>query len=265
MGITPEPNFHGRRLIRELRSLRLRTGMNQHEAGARAHIDLQKLSRMETRQLPTYHELCTMLDIYGVLSSDWAPYLELWDLARRPPWWRQFGVKDPRYLRMEDEAILLYEFRLGHVPELLQTPEYARAMHARLGDPAAGTHVEVLLRRQQRVLDGRLAVYALIHEPVLYQGVDRDQLIRLVELAQLPTITLQVVPQSAGLHGGLRTSISLLSFADDEPDIAFTPTLTGVAETQDPADLIHIKRTIDSLAAQAMTPRISTVFIKDML
>jgi transcriptional regulator with XRE-family HTH domain len=271
MGITPEPNYHGRQLIRELRKLRLRTGLTQQEGGDRAHIDLQKLSRLETRQLPTYHELCMLLDVYGVLSTEWAPYLDLWELARQPAWWRKFGVKDPRYLRMEDEAMLMYEFRLGYLPELLQTEDYARAMHTNTAElrnqKVIDNMVEVQLRRQDRLQakEDRLTLYTLIHEPVLRQGVDHLQLLKLAEHAELPNITIQVVPQDTGLHDGLRSSMTLLTFADDEPDIAFSDTHAGLCETQDPSHVTLIKRAIDRVSSLALTPSKSLEFIKTMV
>jgi transcriptional regulator with XRE-family HTH domain len=271
MGITPEPNYHGRQLIRELRKLRLHTGLTQQEGGDRAHIDLQKLSRLETRQLPTYHELCMLLDVYGVLSNDWAPYLELWELARQPAWWREYGVKDSRYLRMEDEAMLMYEFRLGYLPELLQTEEYARAMHTNTAElrtqDVIDNLVKVQLHRQERLhaKEDRLTLYTLIHEPVLRQGVDHLQLVKLAEHAELPNITIQVVPQDTGLHDGLRSSMTLLSFTDDEPDIAFADTHAGLCETQEPQQVTQIKRTIDRVSSLAMTPRKSLEFIKTMV
>jgi transcriptional regulator with XRE-family HTH domain len=265
MGVTPEPNYHGRKLIRELQLLRRRAGLTQAETGARAHIELKKLSRIETRQLPSYHELCTLLDVYGVLSSDWGPYLELWEHSKQPPWWRPYGLKDTRYLRMEQEALFKYEFQLGYVPDLLQTPDYARSAFTNSADFRSDETIDVLveirMRQQQRLLEGDLTLYTLIHEPVLHQAVDHAQRDQLIERAALPNVTLQVVPQDQQVHDGLRGSVVLLSFPDNEPDIAFADSLVGLNETQDTS---NIKRAIDRTASLALSPSESVGYIKSL-
>ncbi|TCO55041.1 helix-turn-helix domain-containing protein [Actinocrispum wychmicini] len=267
MGHTPEPNYFGRKLIREVRALRTRAGLTQAEAGERAHIPLKKLSRLETIQLPSYHELCAILDIYGVLSSDWQPYLDLWEHARKPPWWRPYQLKDPRYLRMEDEAATKSEFQLGYVPELLQTEEYARQVFAHTGkqrsEEAIDTEVEIRMRRQQRLFaDPPLTLHALVHETALHQGIPRSQLTQLAERAELPNVTLQIVPNGQTVHEGLRGSLVVLSFPDaDDPDVAFTDTTLGLVAVEDPEQVADARRIIEMVAALALSPRQSLVWI----
>jgi transcriptional regulator with XRE-family HTH domain len=270
MGLTPEPNYYGRQLIRELKKLRQLARLTQHDVCERAHIEPKKFSRLENRQIPNYHELCMLLDVYGLLSSDWSPYLELWDQAKRPAWWSKYDLADTRYLRMEDVALTKYEFRLGYLPELLQTEDYARAVFTRTADHrsslAVSDLVEVRLRRQERVLNGELSLYALIHEPVLRQGVDQPQLAQLVARAELPNVTLQIVPLDKGLHDGLHSSVTVLSFPDPkEPDIAFADTLAGLAETQEPHQVAKIKRAIDRISSLALSPRNSLARLQEMI
>lgn len=261
MGQTPEPNYFGRKLIREVRALRTRAGFTQSEAGQRAHIPLKKLSRMETVQLPSYHELCTMLDVYGVLSCDWEPYLELWEQAKEPPWWRPYHLKDPRYLRMEDEASTKSEFQLGYLPDLLQTEDYARQVFSHSGrnrtPEEIETDVEIRMRRQKRLFGNPpLILHALVHETALHQGIGHNQLKQLVDRAQLPNVTLQIVPNGRTVHEGLRGSVVLLSFPDNqEPDIAYTDTTLGIMEEQDPEKVSEVRRTIDLLTSLALSAK----------
>ncbi|MET0237064.1 MAG: helix-turn-helix transcriptional regulator [Kibdelosporangium sp.] len=254
-GVTPEPNYHGRQLQREIRKLREQARLTQQEAGERVHIEFRKLSRMERRQLPTYHELVMLLDAYGVLSSDYTPYLDLWELARKRGWWRDYQLKETRYIRMEDEADRKYEFQLGQIPTLLQTPEYAWSTFLRTSKKTTRTLTEVRLRQQDRLTtEPQLNLHALIHAPVLRQCVDRAQLRHLADRADLPNVTLQIVPQQH-IHDGLQGSIVLLSFEDQhEPDIAFAESLIGLQETQDPERTCTVRRVLDNLARTAMSP-----------
>jgi transcriptional regulator with XRE-family HTH domain len=256
MSCAPEPNYYGRQLIRALKSLREQVWMTQQEAGDRLNITLQKLSRFENGQLPGWHELRAMLDLYGVLTDDWDEYLELWELAKKPGWWRKYNLKDPRYVRMEDEASIVYEVQMGYLPELLQTEEYARKTFAMTPSSTRtiNSEVGVRMRRQDRLTADRpLHLHTIVHEPVLSQEVDRAQLTHLLKHAQLPNVTLQVLPQT-GLHEGLRGALALLSFDDaKEPDIAFSRTSLGWSDTQDTERTADARRILDRLAGLALS------------
>jgi hypothetical protein len=255
MGCAPEPNYHGRQLIRGLKKMRELAFLTQEEAGAKLNITLQKLSRFENGQLPGWHELRAMLDLYCLPSDEWDFYLELWELAKKPGWWRKFGLKDPRYVRMEDEASTAYEFQLGYLPELTQTEQYARTTIVGCSRKYTENQVAVRMRRQDRLwADPPLRLHTIVHEPVLYQGVDRTQLVRLTQLAQLPNVTFQVLPQTS-LHPGLRSAMMLLTFEDPyEPDIVFTETVLGWTDSQDAGQTGTVRRMLDQLSALALSP-----------
>ncbi|ONI71154.1 hypothetical protein ALI144C_52515 [Actinosynnema sp. ALI-1.44] len=248
------PNHHGRRLARELKRLRELAGKTQAEAGRRLHMSLQKLSRIENGQQPGYHELCAMLGIYDVPSQDRDTLLRLWELARKRGWWREFGLKNSGYVCAEHEASHLVEFQLGTLPALMQTERYAHDSLQYADDP--DTAVRIRLRRQQRLFDDNpLAVDSLIHEPVLHQGIDEEQSALLIDRAQMPNVTLRIVPQSAGLHCGLDGSVVLLSFDDpEEPDIAFTKSALGTTQSEDPDLTSAACRRLDQLATLALSP-----------
>nr|WP_157528430.1 Scr1 family TA system antitoxin-like transcriptional regulator [Kibdelosporangium sp. MJ126-NF4]CEL18594.1 Putative DNA-binding protein [Kibdelosporangium sp. MJ126-NF4]CTQ98079.1 Putative DNA-binding protein [Kibdelosporangium sp. MJ126-NF4] len=150
--------------------------LTQVEAGERAYMDFRKLSRIELRQLPTYHELVILLDAYGVPSCDYGQYLGLWELASQRPWWRQFDLGDTRYVRMEDEAARKVEFQLGQIPTLLQTEAHARKTLAKQNASLVPDLVAFRMRQQKRLTtEPLLEFHALIHESVLRRGVDRAQ------------------------------------------------------------------------------------------
>ncbi|ONI88734.1 hypothetical protein ALI144C_06375 [Actinosynnema sp. ALI-1.44] len=249
----PILNYHARKLQRMLKKLREQNRLTQAEAGERAHIETKKLGRLERRQLPTYHELVILLDAYGVPSCDYGPYVEQWELASKRPWWWEFDGEDVRCARMEDEASRKIEFQLGRIPTLLQTEAYA-------GMTTANRNTVAFRRRQQERLtaEPRLEFHALIHESVLRQGVDREQLARLAEVAELPNVTIQVVA-----HTGLAGSVSLLSFDDpDEPDCAFAESVFGLVESQDPEQTGKVRRALCDVTRRAASPAESLALIR---
>jgi DNA-binding XRE family transcriptional regulator len=266
MGTPSLPNYHGRQLLRELKRLRERADMTQEEAGRRLHLTLQKLSRIENGQLPGYHELRAMLRLYGLPVQDWESRLELWERARKRGWWRDFGLKDSGYVCMEQEAESVVEFQLGWLPALVQTERYAKASLSHVDD--VETAVSVRIKRQERLsaAENPLVLHALIHEPTLQQGVDREQLLQLVERAQLPNVTLQIVPQSVGAHGGLAGSVTLLQFTDPhEPDIVFAESAIGLDQTQDIARTAAVRRRLNRLTTLALTPEDSLDTVKALI
>ncbi|TCO56749.1 helix-turn-helix domain-containing protein [Actinocrispum wychmicini] len=252
MGIPGKPNYYGRQLVRRLRNERERAGLTQEEAGEKLHLRLQKLSRIENGQLPGYHELMAILALYGASSYDCAAYARLWERAKERGWWRKYGLEDSTYIAMEHEAESLVEFQLGRIPELLQIAAYAReCVH---GDEK---QVKVRMKRQDRVLGGEnpLVLHSLIHEPVLRQGVEREQLAELIERCLLPNVTVQVVPQSVGSHPGLAGSVTLLAFDDpEEPRIAFARTPLGMTFTQDEDVTTGVHTELSALAERSMSP-----------
>jgi transcriptional regulator with XRE-family HTH domain len=261
MGATPTPNFHGRQLTRRLRQLREELGRSQEEVGDALHMTLQKVSRIECGQLPGFHELQAMLDWYGIPVREWPAYFELWEKAKERRWWQRRKLADVAYVALEDAASSVTEFQLGHIPALLQTESYAQyANLARRPVPesrTSDTNPFVLTPRQERLFDAEpLALHALVHEPVLHQAAtDHEQLVRLLDRAQLPNVTVQVVPQALGFHPGLDGSVILLGFAEpDEPDVAYAETQFGRVQAQDDGLTAYVREMLDQLAHDALSP-----------
>ncbi|MBP2324778.1 transcriptional regulator with XRE-family HTH domain [Kibdelosporangium banguiense] len=266
MAVPRTPNYHGRKLLRELKRLREQAGMTRERAGDELRMTPRKLSRIENGQLPKYHETQVMLKVYHLRPEQWPEYLTLWELARKPGWWQESGPRDCGYIGMEQQASTMTEFRLGLLPELLQTESYARTSLAHTED--SDTEAITRIRRQHRLFttESPLRLHTLIHEPVLYQGVDREQLLQLVERADMPNVTLQVVPQSAGLHDGLTGSAILLEFDDpQEPALAFTETVLGLSQAQNEATTSAIQVLLRRLTELAMGPEDSLDMVKSLV
>ncbi|ONI78041.1 hypothetical protein ALI144C_32165 [Actinosynnema sp. ALI-1.44] len=261
-----ELNYYGRKLARVLKKLREQNRLTQGQAGERVFLDPKKLGRLERRQLPTYHELIILLDAYGVPSCDYTPYTELWKQAKQRPWWHEFNLDDVRYIRLEDYASRKVEYQLSQLPALLHTEAYARITIAKQCPSLVAKRVAFLKRQQERLIaEPVLEFHALIHESVLGHGVDDDQLAKLIKCAQLPNVTLQIVPPAcAGPE--LTSSVSLLSFDDlDEPDSVFTESVIGLQQSHDPTHTDKIRHLLRHVARQALSPEASLEQLRDML
>lgn len=263
------PNYYGRRLALRLKQLRLTADLLQQDVADKAHFTLQKVSRIESGQVPGYHELRALLEIYGLPVSEWPPYMDLRAAATKRRWWLKYGLQDDEYVPLEEVAAAKYEFQLGQLPTLLQTEDYARAAVAREANVVSSVDgaVAVLMRQQDRLFsDQPIRLHALIHLPTLRRGVDRAQLLHLLRCAQLPNVMLQVLPQRDDLYEGLHSSLIVLSFDDsEEPDIAFSDTLVGRSQTQDARRVSGVRQALNRLAAFAMSTDASLELLKSMI
>ncbi|MQA09554.1 MAG: helix-turn-helix domain-containing protein [Pseudonocardiaceae bacterium] len=221
-----------RQLGRTLRRLREQVGYTQEEAGRRLRFSDKKISRLEQGQLPGYHELRAMLDVYGLPVGDWDPIVALFERAEERGWWHAYGIDDRGFVALEAEASVVRSYQLGQMPGLLQTEAYIRAGASGTREPpkarALENQVAVRLRRQRRLIEEPLLQFhtimdeSVLWRPVLTGAEQRAQLQHIVERARLHTVKVQVIPLSIGGHDGRDGNFSVLSFPDPhEPDIAY--------------------------------------------
>ncbi|MEU0765228.1 DUF5753 domain-containing protein, partial [Streptomyces microflavus] len=150
--------------------------------------------------------------------------------TRKPGWWVPYSnLLDKRtldYIAQEAEATAIANFEPSIVPGLLQTADYIRGVmrggpHT-LTDDQVEQRVKLRLDRQQRITAAEPPIFdAIIDEGALLRPVgDRTvmeaQLSHLLKTAELPNVTVQVIPLSAGYHRGTRGSLHILEFADPE-------------------------------------------------
>jgi hypothetical protein len=110
---------------------------------------------------------------------------------------------------------------------------------------------------------------ALLDEAVLRREardpkVWREQLERLIEDAQRPNITIQVVPFSSGLHNLLGGSLTLLWLPGGKT-VAWTESSYSGDLFEEYADVEHLKLSYDLLRDAALTPAASLDLIRQAM
>lgn len=275
MGEAPKPNFHARKLGRTLRSLREEVGFTQREAGAKLLFSEPKMSRIEQGQVPGYHEFRAMLDVYGVVLSDWDEYLDLYHRAKEKGWWHAYGIDDRGFVSIEAEASKVRIFQFGLVPGLLQTEAHMREVFASGRSPLTGRSLEnavtIRLRRQRRLLeDPLLILHAIIDESALRRPVctgqaHREQLRVIAERARLPNVTVQVVPESHGAYPGQNGAVIVASFPDPaEHDVAYVEHILGSVLVEKEAEVAIARQVLDDLSERAFDPDDSILLINNL-
>ena len=210
MTSSASPTVRRRRLAAELR--RLRGGRTGTTVAKALGWSPAKVSRYELGQgtFPL-EEIEKLLDYYGVTEPRRAQLLALAVEANERAWWYDYAdALSPEYMEfigLEAEAASELEWQVAAVPGLLQTEEYARAIHTAhqqvvLMPPGVFERRVAVRMIRQQVLTTRnppLELSAVIDEAVLLRKVGSrevmsEQLRHLAEMAQLPNVELRILP-----------------------------------------------------------------------
>ncbi|MFI0485325.1 helix-turn-helix domain-containing protein [Actinomadura sp. 9N215] len=138
--------------------------------------------------------------------------------ASDPDWFRT-------YTDQEVAAAVIRMFANSTVPGLLQTEAYARALLMSGQEPDPQKSLERRMARQgilARTTPPRLWVTIsenVLDWPVGGPEVMREQLARLVEVAELPNVWLRVVRRAAGAYPGLDGPFLIMSGPDGDADV----------------------------------------------
>jgi transcriptional regulator with XRE-family HTH domain len=252
----------------QLRRLRETQGITREAAGYVIRSSASKISRLELGRVSVKsRDLADLLALYGVTGEqERADVLALAREAARPGWWHQYGEILPDwfefYIGLEAAASRIRCYEVQFVPGLLQTEDYARAV-IRSGFPAAAAadierRVSLRMKRQQLLArDDGPKVWVVVDETALRRriggpGVMETQLDRLIELAAHPSVTLHVVPLSAGYHAAAAGAFSILRFAPPElPDVVYLEQLTSALYLDKRRDVDYYSAVMDQLCVQA--------------
>jgi transcriptional regulator with XRE-family HTH domain len=245
------PTIRRRRLAQTLVQLRKGAGLTSEDAAAAMGWSNPKMSKIENvRQQIQPAEVHELLKAYGYKEND-EKHAEVFtalenlarDARKKPGWWQTYsGVVSPSYadyISLEEDAQLICEWTPLVLPGLLQTLSFARetiAGTARSRTPQEVQALAEVRQARQAVLtrsENPLKLWAIIHEAALRTRFERrpttmrDQLRKLLEVSELPNVTIQVMPTDATVHPGILGGFSLVSFPGPTPDVVLLENLSG--------------------------------------
>lgn len=267
-----KPTLRRTRLGRRLRKMRERANLTLEEAAPlleKTRSALQRIEKGETRA--DVHLLRSMMEYYHQDEPD------LLDMAReayKPGWWRTYGIQDMGYVDLETEAKQVRELALLHIPGLLQTEAYMRAVfqadHVRRSQEELRNQVAVRLIRQQRLTttENPLKLIAVIDEsalrkPVGSREVMREQLRHLIDVSSLPTVELRVLADDTGAHAGMTAAYAVLAFPHrEDPEMLYIEYPTGALHIEDETEVWKAKMVFAQLRSAALNPADSVELIE---
>jgi transcriptional regulator with XRE-family HTH domain len=267
------PTVRRRELGSVLRSLRAEAGLTVEQVADRLGFSRSKMSRLENGQRGVNNmDIQRLCGLYKVDKEQRRRMTELAAEGKERAWWPS-SLPYYDYVGLEAVAASISDYGLALVPGLLQTPDYARAV-VRAAVPTrtpgiAEERVQVRMTRQRLLSTTTAPSFdAILDESVLHRVVGNPavmlaQLRRLLEMSQLPTVSIRVVPYDAGVvPAGVNKFVILQFAAPYLTDIVLIEELTSHRYLEEPEDVETYRATFRALAGLAADPAASQAMIR---
>ncbi|MEW2397875.1 helix-turn-helix transcriptional regulator [Streptomyces sp. NPDC046862] len=257
-------------LGRTLKYLREKAGKSLGQLADQTGYDKSYLYRLEAGE--RLSKVTVMEDLDGFYGCG-DLLVRLWREARKEV------IKDKykAFMELEATARVMWMFQL-RVPGLLQTEDYARRVLSGLSgaQTTAGNGDEVeeqvaarMGRQELLYRDSAPNVRVILDEGALRRSVPdakvwADQLSHLLDAAQLPSVAIQVLPYTAGVHDLMSSDLILLWQRVGEP-VAYVEGNGFGKLIDDPDKVLSYRLSYDLVRDAALTPAESTVFITRLL
>jgi transcriptional regulator with XRE-family HTH domain len=274
------PTLRRRRLGAELKRCREAAGLTQENVSRYFEWHAAKVTRIETARVAvTPRDVKDLLALYGVNDQEYRDSLmALARQSKEKTWWSDFRdlMRPGNFVGLEAEASSMRAWEPIVLPGLLQTEAYMRAlMHSgRLSDPPEDIDRRVALRltRQGRLTSANaLEFAAIVDESVVRRVIGgsevmNHQLRHLIDTAQLPNVTVQILPFDAGSHLLLGGSAALLEFREaTHPDVVYLEGLVGDLYEEQPSEVGRYRDEFDRLSVMALDHRLSLKMIEGLI
>ncbi|WP_406218669.1 helix-turn-helix domain-containing protein [Streptomyces decoyicus] len=273
------PTARRRRLAIELKKLREDHGLTCNQVGESLDWSGSKVNRMETGQGRVQPSDVDALCRFYNTSDELRELLKgLAKHSKMRGWWHAYGSAVPTwfsvYVGLEQAACSLRTYEAEFVPGLLQTADYARELHRATAQPSPDDVEQMIAVRMERqaLLTGPHApdLWAILHESVLRHAIGNGDVMqaqfeRLLKMAQLKNITVQVLPFNSGSYPATG-AYTMLGFPEQEdPDIVYRDGLTDAVYLEQPSDIAQYAKAFDNLRALSLSPQQSSALITEAM
>ncbi|MFF2009255.1 helix-turn-helix domain-containing protein [Streptomyces sp. NPDC058195] len=271
-------------LGRELRQLRQEAGLTSTQVVRTLLCSPSKLTRLETGENSVVEavDVMALCEIYGANPEKRALLMGYAAVTKtKRDWWQSpeyrlaIAPTFKAYLGLEATASALHTYEGEFVPGLLQTEAYVRAIyqreHERLSIDEIDRLVDVRMTRQEvlRRASVPLKFAAVVNEAVLRRQVGspavmRAQIEHLAEVAERPSVRVQVVPFKAGVHPGMNGAFTLFRLNEAE-SIVYLEYLGGASVIRKRADVGLYEEAFNDLQILAVGPQESLGLIREAI
>lgn len=242
---------------KQLRKARLARGWSLDDLGRRSGVHPAHLSRVETgHRAPTEKVALACDNAFGDGRNDF------WELYQEVSTWAPPGFRD--WSEHEEKTETLRDWSPSVITGLLQTERYARSIletSPGATEEITATRLKSRMERQRRLFTRDVRAWFIVDDPSLRRlatspEVMAEQMDRLLEVASLPNVTLQVLPcvvHPAGASGFVITDSA-----------AYVEHVTGGFVYTEPQAVTRLDILFDTLRAESYRVSESLAIIREM-
>ncbi|MFC4562775.1 helix-turn-helix domain-containing protein [Nocardiopsis mangrovi] len=277
------PSAARRQLSMQMRRLRIEAGKTLGQVAEEMEWSPTKISNIETgrSKYPATSDIGLLLNNYGVTGA--APREAVLELARtsRTKSKKKQALEEYRdvlsgaYATYEADAAGVQVYEPQYIPGLLQTPRYVAATaQANLVRDASEIDKVVAARLERQKLitaDQPPDVWAVIDQHALElllahdSDIAAEQISHVIDIAEAAnSVTIQVLPTSAGLHSGMVGPFVILDYADGDPLVFIEADVDGIYLYQQP-EIERYRKLFGRLTAKAMDPDDVPGYLRNLL
>lgn len=249
-----------------LRALREEKGLGVEDVAEHLMCSVNKVKGMEASfRAGTPRDVRFLCDLYGLASEpERVRLMRLAEEGKQRGWWQAYGLAYDTHVGLEEEADKISAFQSSAIHGLLQTAEYARAGHdaamPRLRPDQIELQIEAKLTRQRILTRGNLPRFAaVLDEATLHRMVGGPQVMvaqlgRIMEVAALPNVVIQVLPYAQGAHPAMESNFTILELPAPTPGIVYVEGLIGAVYLEQPQELRRYREVFGHLQSMALSP-----------
>jgi hypothetical protein len=238
---------------------------------------MSKLSRMETGHgAPSRRDIRDLCALYEVTDeAERERMLKLAAEGKQQAWWQSYDLGYATYVGLEAEAVSISAFQSSVVHGLLHTAEYARAGHygamPLLNPDQIELQIEAKLTRQRILTRDNPPKFSVVldeaalHRVVGGRQVMAAQLAKILDVAALSNVTVQVLPYDVGAHPATESNFTILELPGPTPGIVFVEGLIGSTYLERDDDLIRYQKIFQKLQSIALGSKDSADLIATFL
>ena len=271
------PTVRRRELGALLRKLRTEKGLTVEQAAEQLMFSMSKLSRMETGHgVATRRDIRDLCALYEVTEdAERERMLKLAAEGKQQAWWQSYDLGYATYVGLEAEAVSISAFQSSVVHGLLHTAEYARAGHygamPLLNPDQIELQIEAKLTRQRILTRDNPPQFSVVldeaalHRVVGGHQVMAAQLAKILDVAALSNVTVQVLPYDVGAHPATESNFTILELPGPTPGVVFVEGLIGSTYLDRDDDLIRYQKIFQRLQSIALSSKDSADLIATFL
>lgn len=234
-------------LGRRLREMREHNKLSRAKAAQQCEMGSQTLWRLESGRSSEVKKMVinALCDLYRADDNDRKELLWLAKESRKDGWWQSYTdaivPEFELFVGLEHAARRVFSCKSALLPGLLQTPDYRRAVWEIQGHPVRiDRDIDLITKRQEHLSDTEnFSLDVVFNESVLRQNIGGKevmvpQLKKILEVSELPNVSLQVISNEEPIHVGILTNdFVYLEFPDHlnpaltEPPVVYVECFTG--------------------------------------